>query len=167
MLYGVKRGLAVILLGIPVGIFLVFSLSGFVEFNWFTVTHIPLTEWQSKAVVAPVVEELSKLFFIVLMAWRERHARILSNIELFGASVGLGFAFIENFGFIANPLNALLRGLIAWPMHIGTATLLAYSCGPLLKSQSKRNLALTLTALMTAMLIHSIFNQIVLIVGFH
>lgn len=167
MLYGVKRKLAIILLGIAVGILGVFSLSGFVEFNWFTITRIPLTEWQSKAVVAPVVEELSKLFFIFLIARLERRAHILSNIKLFGASLGLGFAFIENFGVIAYPLNALLRGLIAWPLHIGTATLLAYGGGHLLKSVSKRNLALTLAALMAAMLIHSFFNQTVLIVGFH
>lgn len=167
MFYGVKRRLAIILLGITVGIFGVFLLSVLVEFNWFRITRIPLSEWQSKAVVGPVIEELSKLFFIVLIARLERSAHILSNIELFGASLGLGFAFIENFGVIAYPLNALIRGFIAWPMHIGTATLLAYGSGRLLKSHSKRNLALTLAALMTAMLIHSFFNQAVLIFGFH
>jgi RsiW-degrading membrane proteinase PrsW (M82 family) len=167
LIYFSRRNLATILIGVGIGVLGVFSLAGLIEFNWFKITGISLTEEQSKTVIAPIVEESSKLLFLFLVAWFTHHKRILLEIELFGASAGLGFAFIENFGVIANPLNVLLRGFFSWPMHIATATLLSYSVTRILKSRSKRNTFWTLSLFLTAMGIHSIFNYTILYLGFH
>ena len=97
LLYFFRRNLIPILIGVAIGILGVFLLAGSIEFNWFKITGISLTEIQSKIVIAPIVEEFSKLLFIFLLAWFTHYKSVLFDIELFGAGVGLGFAFIENF----------------------------------------------------------------------
>jgi len=116
LLYFFKRNLIIVLFGLLVGIS-VFVLSGLIQFYWH-LTQIPVTEWQSKVIIALIVEESSKFLFILMAAWIKR--TVLSEVRIFGAAVGLGFAFIENFGFIANVLNLLSRGFTSWTMHIST-----------------------------------------------
>lgn len=132
LFYFFNRKKAIIFSGASLGILGVFILAGLIEFFWFDITSIKLTEQQSKTVVAPIVEEGSKLLFI-LLAFRFSQTHISLGTKVFGASLGLGFAFIENFGFIANFLNVLFRGFSSWPMHIGTSTLLSYGVGYVLK----------------------------------
>lgn len=157
---------AIILLGVGLGILGVFGLAGF-HYSWLNATGISLTEEQSKTVVAPVIEESSKLLFIFLAFRFFRRDTLLEKRThlVFGGSLGLGFAFIENFGFVSNFLNVLFRGFSSWLMHIGTATLLAY--GICYIQKSKRNLAWVLVFLMFAMVIHSLFNYVILLLGYH
>ena len=166
-LYFLKGRLTIILIGVGIGALGVFWLAGLIEFNWSKITGISLTEEQSKTLIAPIVEEFAKLLFILFVLWYTRHKDISFDTMLFGASVGLGFAFIENFGVIENPLNVLLRGVFSWPMHILTATLLSYGIERFIKSKSKRNTFWTLALLLIAVGIHSAFNYTVLCLGFH
>lgn len=156
----------IILTGVSLGILGVFGLAGFGYF-WLNTTDISLTEAQSKTIVAPILEESSKLLFIFLVFQFSRMTALSGRRShmVFGASLGLGFAFIENFGFVANLLNVLFRGFSSWLMHIGTATLLAYGFCNIQKS--KRNLAWVLVFLMIAMVIHGLFNLVVLFLGYH
>ncbi len=55
---GSRKNLRLILGGLSVGIVFVFLLAFSIEFNWFILTGIRVTEYQSKTVVAPIVEEL-------------------------------------------------------------------------------------------------------------
>lgn len=156
----------IILTGVGLGILGVFGLAGFGYF-WLNTAEISLTEAQNKTIVAPIVEESSKLLFIFLV-FRLSRMTVLSGKRshmVFGASLGLGFAFIENFGFVANFLNVLFRGFSSWLMHIATATLLAYSVGQFQKS--KRNVVLVLAFFGFALVIHGFFNYVVLLLGSH
>lgn len=167
LLYFFRRNLIPILIGVAIGILGVFLLAGSIEFNWFKITGISLTEIQSKIVIAPIVEEFSKLLFIFLLAWFTHYKSVLFDIELFGAGVGLGFAFIENFGVIANLLNVLLRGFSSWPMHIVTSILLSYGVRRFLKTQLKKGPFWILVLCLISIIIHSIFNCTILHLGFH
>jgi len=167
VVYLSKRRLYIILVGVGIGIAGVFSLAGAVEYNWCQITGISLTEYQSKTVLAPVVEELSKFLFIFSVSWYAYHKRNPFATELFGASVGLGFAFIENFSVAADPLSAFFRGFLSWATHMVTALFLSYGVRRLLGSKSKRNAFCVIILLIAAMGIHSLFNHIVLSLGFH
>lgn len=157
---------AIILSGVILGI-VVFMLAGGIEYFWGDLTGISLTEKQSKAVVAPVLEESFKLLFIFLVFRFSRRGALTERrtCTVFGASLGLGFAFIENFGYVANFLNVLSRAFSSWVIHMMTATILAY--GVYYVRESKRNLAWVLIFLMIAMVIHGLFNFVVLLLGYH
>ena len=157
----IKRNVAVVLLGVAIGIVGVFLLSGLIQLYWLRITGIPLTEHQNKAFIAPIVEESSKFLFILLVAWKSR--RVSSEITIFGVSVGLGFAFIENFGFIANALNLLLRGFSSWILHMATTVFLSY--GIRSRLVLRRSTIWTVFGLLAAMLIHGVFNYAILSLG--
>lgn len=161
LLYFLKDSLMVIYSGVAVGILGVFVLSGLIQY-WLWISGIPFTEQQSKTLVAPIVEESTKFLFIFLTAWRIR--RISSQVVVFGVSVGLGFAFIENFLFVANVPNLLQRGVSSWILHMGTALIL--SKGIRSRLLLERSMIWAVFGLLAAVVIHGVFNLMVLSLGF-
>lgn len=165
--YLLKKNMISILVGVGIGICGVFVLAGLVESSWFMMTGISLTEMQSKTIVAPIVEESSKLLFIFLGAWFFYRRGVPLRIVLFGASAGLGFAFIENFGVAEQPLNALYRGGPSWTMHVLTATLLSMGVDRLVKVRSRANTFWVLLVFLIAVGAHAAYNWTILYLGFH
>ena len=161
LFYLCNRRKKIILLG------LVFSYLSFVlsltVYYFINVTNIPLTEAQHKGLVAPIVEESSKLL-VTAFAFRFAHDRLSPGVKLFGASLGSGFAYWENFGHVTNPLTVLFRGGLPWTMHIVTATLTAWGLWRALKYKYKSRWLFTP---LLSMLIHGAFNLTVLAFGFH
>jgi RsiW-degrading membrane proteinase PrsW (M82 family) len=153
LLYLFKRRLTIILLGVAVGIVPVSLLSILVEL---CLLKIPLTIQVSSIVVAPIVEETSKFLFIFLSAWKSR--TILSEVRIFGAAEGVGFAYFENLGFITNVMDVLLRSFSSWPLHVIEALILSYSVQNTLTT--KRNIILTVGYFLIAIIIHALFNMI-------
>ena len=156
-----KTIIPIMLLGVAVGISGVFTLAIAIERFGLAAAGIQLAEGQRKALIAPMVEEGSKLLFIFLSLRLLKMST--SGNNALGASVGLGFAFVENSAVLANPLNVFFRGFSSWLMHIGTATLLAY--GVWYALQKHRFVRLPVFFII-AMLVHSAFNLAVFLLGY-
>jgi RsiW-degrading membrane proteinase PrsW (M82 family) len=116
-------------------------------------------------IVAPVVEELTKGVFLLVIVSRKKFDNITDGI-VYGGAIGLGFGMTENFlYFIAfgNTLSAwftivFVRTLFSGVMHcVSTATF-----GAFLGYAKFKNLAYKLTfpiiGLITAIFIHSMWN---------
>lgn len=154
LLYLFKRKLTIILIGIATGIIPVSLLSILAES---ILLQTPLTI--QVTIVAPIVEESLKFLFILLVAWKS--STILSQVRIFGAAVGVGFAYFENLGAVTNVTNVLLRSISSWPVHVITALVLTYSVQNSLTT--KRNTAWAVAYFLTALIIHSGFNYALLL----
>ena len=164
LIYFLKRDETIILLGLKLSI-LVFILGYFIE-QIPVLLGIALEAEQMKIIVAPIAEESSKYFFIFLACLKHDFGELTwREIIQFGATIGLGFAFFENFGFIENLSVVLLRGISSWILHVGTSILLAFSVGYALKSKPKLVWDLTPFLFWLAILLHAMFNQIFLVLG--
>lgn len=153
LLYLFKRKLTIILIGIAIGIVPVSLFTILVETS---LLQTPLTIQVS--IVAPIVEESLKFLFILLLAWKS--SRVLSEVRIFGAAVGLGFAYFETLGVIANVPDILLRSVSSWPLHIITALFLSY--GVESRMTLKKPTAWTVAYFLIALTIHGAFNYTVL-----
>ena len=155
LLYLFKRRLTIILIGIAIGIVPVSLFTILVETS---LLQTPLTIQVSSIIVAPIVEESLKFLFILLLAWKS--SRILSQVKIFGAAVGLGFAYFENLGVITNVPDILLRSVSSWPLHIITALFLSY--GVESRMALKKPTAWTVAYFLIALTIHGAFNYTIL-----
>ncbi len=158
LLYLFNKNLEAILLGVAVGIVSVGLLSILVESYIMETAGVTTAMQQSMIVVAPVVEESLKFLSIFLAAWKSH--KVLSEVRIFGAATGLGFAYFENLGVITNVQNILLRSFTSWPLHVITALVLSYAVKSRLTL--RRNIASTVVYFLTATIIHAGFNYVVL-----
>lgn len=77
-------------------------------------------------VVAPLVEEASKIGVVLLICWRSRHFNQLIDGTIYAISAALGFAAIENFGYaLLGGFGVLgvrvILGAIGHPLFTGVA----------------------------------------------
>ena len=112
---------------------------------------------------APVVEELAKAIYWVFLI-RTARVAFMADSAICGFAVGAGFALAENISYLhllvgAGPATWILRGLGTAVMHGGVAALGATISIFLLESRQWRGLRLFAPGLLTAMAIHSLFNQ--------
>lgn len=115
--------------------------------------------------VSPVIEEILKTIFIVYLI-RANKVGFLVDAAIYGFAIGTGFAAVENIYYLqashqSNLLVWLIRGCGTAVMHGGTTAILAI----LFKGMSERynhRLITLLPGLITAILIHSIFNHFIL-----
>jgi RsiW-degrading membrane proteinase PrsW (M82 family) len=75
-----------------------------------------------KAVLfAAIPEEIVKVSFIVAIAWRSREFDEPMDGVVYGTSVGLGFAMLENLLYVLGDSNwpavAAMRGVLSVPLH--------------------------------------------------
>jgi len=160
--YAIRNKPKVIILGIAAGFIIVFPAA---IINLCLKTILQLSEWQLKVIFGPIVEESLKLSSIAILAALDRHSILRSNIKLCGASVGLGFAFLENLSASVDFLNAFAR-FPSWSMHIFDAFLISYGVGFIQKSRLKRAALLLVSAFSAAVLSHSLYNLFWLSLGF-
>jgi RsiW-degrading membrane proteinase PrsW (M82 family) len=123
-----------------------------------------LTKFGS-VVVAPIVEEITKGFFLLITISNKKFDNITDGI-VYGGAIGLGFGMTENFlYFITNTDNLaswimliIIRSLFSAVMHcVSTATLGAFLALAKFKPVIQK-ITFTLAGLIIAMLIHSIWN---------
>ena len=114
--------------------------------------------------VAPLVEEPSKSFGLLLLKEEEKLTFEIVDWTILGALSGIGFGFMENvvyalrvlpYGVNVSLTLFLLRGLLTAPLHGITATLTGFGVGLWQKSGNARLLVIPLIA---AMVIHGSFN---------
>jgi RsiW-degrading membrane proteinase PrsW (M82 family) len=104
------------LIAIPVGL-LEFALR----------RHLPIVPnpwiggYEAALVLAGLPEEIVKIAIIAVVAWRSRDFDEPMDGVVYGTAVGLGFAAVENLGYVAGNAHwfgvAVLRGLLSVPFH--------------------------------------------------
>jgi len=123
--YILKWNIFDILSGVGVGSLIVFSVAALIEYNWGKLTGISLTDFQSKVIVCPIIEELSKIL-IMLLSYQILE-KYIQHLIAYGTSIGLGFAFIENFGHVISPFIIFFRNIFANYLHMLSSYVLSYS----------------------------------------
>lgn len=112
---------------------------------------------------SPIVEELLKAIFIVYLIKTNR-VGFLVDSAIYGFAVGAGFSLSENIYYLhslkdPNLLLWLIRGFGTAMMHGGTTAILAIVSKSLTERYSSSKLLAILPGFVTAILIHSFFNN--------
>jgi RsiW-degrading membrane proteinase PrsW (M82 family) len=125
------------------------------------------TEFLAGAVGAPIVEELAKgLFLIAIVIFRRSEINGLLDGIIYGALVGIGFAFVEDIVYYLQSLQAgqlgitfFLRGIMAPFAHplFTAATGIGIGIAVSTRHPGVRVLA-PILGLLAAMLMHAIWN---------
>lgn len=115
---------------------------------------------------APLVEEFIKALLIVYFI-RSSNVGFMVDAAIVGFAVGAGFAIVENIYYLQSTtvLNLfiwLLRGLGTAVMHGATTAILAVISKYLVDRFSSVNFYLFLPGFFLAVLIHSIFNHLLI-----
>jgi len=84
--------------------------------------HQPLLAGLQEGLVgAAIPEEIAKVSLIAAIAMRSRHFDEPMDGVVYGAAVGLGFALLENIGYVAREASwqgvAVMRGVLSVPLH--------------------------------------------------
>jgi len=122
----------------------------------------------SMVIVAPVVEEAVKFSVVFFFFLKKREIDEPVDLLVYGAAVALGFATLENCGYLFNALLAgnlaqvaLLRALLSVPGHFLFSTIWAYGLAGY-KFRTGRGRPLHWAFLLIAMAAHALFNAIAL-----
>jgi protease PrsW len=114
--------------------------------------------------VAPVVEESAKALILI---WLIRSQRIgfLVDASIYGFAVGTGFALVENAYYLRSIPDThlvvwLIRGLGTAVMHGGTTSIFGISSQLLAEFRSPKQVSIFVPGLLTAMVLHSLFNHL-------
>lgn len=117
---------------------------------------------------APIIEEITKGFFLFLMVQNKKFDNITDGV-VYGGAIGLGFSMTENFMyFIANSSSVgtwifvvIVRTLFSAVMHcVATGTLGAFLGYGKFKKRIWKGL-LAITGLIIAIIIHSAWNSFI------
>ena len=137
----------------------------FISFLFSEENHV---EFLKLSITAPIIEEITKSFFLFLMIQNKKFDNITDGV-VYGGAIGLGFGMTENFMyFIANSSSVgtwifvvIVRTLFSAVMHcVSTGTLGAFlGYGKFKKGFSK--VLFALLGLLIAMIIHSAWNSFI------
>ena len=116
--------------------------------------------------IAPVVEELLKLAFIVY-AIRHRRVGFPVDAAILGFAVGTGFALVENAYYLTSLKRGsavlwLVRGFGVALLHAATTAIAAIMAQRLAAARPGQAWADFLPAALTAIVLHAVYNQFVL-----
>lgn len=117
--------------------------------------------------IAPVIEESIKASFILFMISKKKIG-FMVDAAIYGFAVGAGFALVENIYYLS-VINSssiflwIIRGFGTAVMHGGTTAIFAILAKNMFDRSDKISLYLTfIPGLLLAILIHSIFNHLLL-----
>ena len=115
--------------------------------------------------VAPVTEEILKALVLIYLV-RRRNFTYFVDGAIYGFSVGIGFAIFENYQYILGNLGmglgtALGRVLSANLIHASASALVGVALGLARFRRSLGHIFLLTLGLLLAMLLHSLFNNLV------
>lgn len=133
-------------------------------FSFFIKNELELNQFNS-VVVAPVVEEITKGFFLLIIISNRKFDNITDGI-VYGGAIGLGFGMTENFLYFISFAESvqswimlvIIRSLFSAVMHcVSTATLGAFLGYAKFKPKLQK-VFYGLLGLLIAILIHSTWN---------
>lgn len=116
--------------------------------------------------IAPVIEELLKLLFVVY-AVRRRRVGFPVDAAIVGFAVGTGFALVENAYYLvalqsAGPLLWLVRGFGAAILHGATTGIAAIAAQSLASQRHSQGIRVFVPGTLAAIATHAVYNQFVL-----
>ncbi|HJR60857.1 MAG TPA: PrsW family glutamic-type intramembrane protease [Vicinamibacterales bacterium] len=116
--------------------------------------------------IAPVIEELLKLVFVVY-AIRFRRVGFPVDAAIVGFAVGTGFALVENAYYLvavpsAGPLLWLVRGFGAAILHGATTAIAAMAAQSLSSRRHSQGIRVFVPGALAAIATHAVYNQFVL-----
>ncbi len=117
-------------------------------------------------VVAPIVEEITKGFFLLITISNKKFDNITDGI-VYGGAIGLGFGMTENFLYfvsygdsVANWIMlVIIRSLFSAVMHCVSTATFGVLLGIAKFKSSPKKILYAFVGLLIAMLIHSIWNS--------
>ena len=116
--------------------------------------------------IAPVVEELLKLLFVVY-AIRRRRVGFPVDAAILGFAVGTGFALVENTYYLSAVRSGgtvlwLVRGFGAAVLHGATTAIAAIAAQTLASQKPRPGFGVFVPGAIVAIAIHAVYNQFVL-----
>ena len=134
-------------------------LTSLLELDWDVVSRY----------IAPAIEEQLKGAFLLYLIARGR-VGFMVDAAIRGFAIGAGFALVENIYYMQAladaPLGAwLVRGLGAAIMHGGTTAIIGIMAKAFLERTSLHPLVAAFPGLLTAIILHSVFNHFLLSPG--
>jgi RsiW-degrading membrane proteinase PrsW (M82 family) len=116
--------------------------------------------------IAPIVEELLKLLFVVY-AIRFRRVGFPVDAAIVGFAVGTGFAVVENAYYLLAMPSAgvvlwLIRGFGAALLHGATTAIAAITAQSLAGRRAGQGLSVFVPGSLAAIALHAVYNQFVL-----
>jgi RsiW-degrading membrane proteinase PrsW (M82 family) len=114
--------------------------------------------------LAPVVEESAKSIILVWLI-RSQRTGFLVDASIYGFAVGTGFALLENAYYLGSIPDThlvvwLIRGLGTAVMHGGTTSIFGISSQLLAEFKSPKQMLIFMPGLLTAIVLHSLFNHL-------
>lgn len=116
-------------------------------------------------VIAPVVEELCKFLAVQQLVYKNREFDEPMDGIVYAASVALGFASLENLGYLIEALNSgvfvstyVLRAILSVPGHVLFSSLWGYTLGLAKFAPVKFRRKIIIQGLISSILVHGIFN---------
>jgi RsiW-degrading membrane proteinase PrsW (M82 family) len=116
--------------------------------------------------IAPVIEEILKASFIIYTI-RKKKIGFMVDAAIYGFAIGAGFAFIENIYYLnviesSNIFLWIIRGFGTAVMHGGTTAIFSILTKNLFDRSDKVKILYYIPGLISAILIHSFFNHLLL-----
>lgn len=116
--------------------------------------------------IAPVIEEILKASFIIYTI-RKKKIGFMVDAAIYGFAIGAGFAFIENIYYLnviesSNIFLWIIRGFGTAVMHGGTTAIFSILTKNLFDRSDKVKMLYFIPGLISAILIHSFFNHLLL-----
>lgn len=110
------------------------------------------------------IEEAVKLLAVLLIAYRSRHFNEPYDGIIYTCAASLGFAGLENFGYVlmGGPSLGLYRIFTAIPIHTVCGVVMGFYLG-LAKFNKTRQLHYMLLALGTAGILHGLYDYMLLV----
>ncbi len=133
-------------------------------------------EYLSTALVAPLIEEVNKGLIVLLLALMSREFDNLTDGIIYGAVVGLGFAFAENVYYFVNIYET--DGVFSWLDHVytrGLYTVAVHACstsifgacvGATRYYKVAERFLVSFIGLMLAVMVHSFWNSLLTVASF-
>ena len=115
-------------------------------------------------ICAALCEELSKFALLYLGSWRNRHFDYRFDGIVYGVSVAVGFALLENILYVADGglETALVRAVLAVPLHAFCGVFMGIFYGAMMKHHIDGNtggkMKCLVGALLVPIMIHGIYD---------
>ena len=114
--------------------------------------------------VAALCEEICKYFFLRIGAWNHREFGYRFDGIVYGVSVAVGFAVLENILYVAQYgfYTALVRAVMAVPLHAFCGVFMGIFFGAAKQAQvqGRSTIKFKLLALIVPMLIHGVYDTL-------
>ncbi|MCB0753577.1 MAG: PrsW family intramembrane metalloprotease [Ignavibacteriae bacterium] len=137
----------------------------------FTITKFLLTNFSFELslytkYVSPIIEETIKASFIIYMI-SKKQIGFTVDAAIYGFAIGAGFSFIENIYYLnvlesSNLFLWIIRGFGTAVMHGGTTAIFSIITKNLFDRSESLKFKNFLLALISAIIIHSFFNHLLL-----